>query len=172
MKKSLIYVLVLFIIPISALGTHQNDRDTLIVLDHPKSLEKLLNQFKGQVVYIDLLASWCKPCIAELEHAKKLNNYFLDNKIVKLYITIDEPEDIEKCVSLLIDHKVTGYLATYRSKSGDFNAFSTDLSDIFFKENVAIPRYAIVDNHGKLVVGDAFRPSSPDLLKQQLDAFL
>lgn len=49
-----------------------------------------LQNFKGKNVYIDMWASWCIPCIAEVPHLKKLEADYKDKNIVFLSISTDE----------------------------------------------------------------------------------
>lgn len=76
MKKSIFYFLLVIMFPLSTIGMEKNSNDSLIVLDYPSSFENLLEKFKGKDVYIDVLASWCKPCIEEFAHAKKIGRFF------------------------------------------------------------------------------------------------
>lgn len=32
--------------------------------------------FKGKIVYIDVMASWCKPCLAELKEYEITDDFF------------------------------------------------------------------------------------------------
>src|SRR5690606_7185876 len=154
-----------------------SQKDSVTVLDYTESMESLLNQFKGHVVYIDVLASWCKPCIEEFAYAKQMDDYFKENKIVKLYITIDQAKDNDKCAQLLKEKSMTGYLVHYSPNSGIFSQFSEDVNHIFLTDkngnlSPSIPRYGIVDRQDKLVINDAYRPGSPEKLSKQLKDFL
>lgn len=163
--------------PLSTIGMEKNSNDSLIVLDYPSSFENLLEKFKGKVVYIDVLASWCKPCIEEFAHAKKMDDFFKKNNIVKIYITIDKPEDNEKCKKLLVDRSMTGYLVHYSPNKGEFSQFSKDIGKIFLTDkngnpDFGIPKFGIVDKNGKLVMNNAPRPSSPEELTNKLKEYL
>lgn len=177
MKNTLFSLLLTLMLPLSSVGMENLQKDSLTVLDYPESMETLLNQFKGHVVYIDVLASWCKPCIREFDYTKKMDDYFKENKIIKLYITIDQAKDNEKCAQLLKEKSMTGYLVHYSPNSGIFSQFSKDVDSVFLTDkngnlSPRIPRYGIVDRHGKLVINDAYRPSSPEKLSKQLKDFL
>ena len=50
-------------------------------LNYPSSFELLLRHFKGKIVYIDVMASWCKPCLAELKEYEKTDDFFKKNDI-------------------------------------------------------------------------------------------
>ncbi|MGO1245253.1 MAG: TlpA family protein disulfide reductase [Sphingobacterium sp.] len=157
--------------------TKANSPESLIVLDHPDSMSQLMKKFKGRVVYIDVLASWCRPCIEQFEHSAKLDDYFTKNKIVKLYVTIDHPDDIEDCVDVLKENGMTGYFTSYSSKTGGHTQFSDDIEEAFLTDengdfHARIPRYGIVDKEGKIVINNAKRPSASKELKMQFEKLL
>jgi len=177
MKNLFLYILFALLLPFTSNGqSNLEKKDSLIVLAYPNSLDELLKGFKGQVVYIDILASWCKPCLEEFEHSKKLDAYFKENNIIKLFITIDQSQDIDKCVEILTRESITGYFAHSSPKEGKFNQFSKDINDIFLKDEngnllISIPRYGIVNKNGELVVKNANRPSNSEELKKQLQTY-
>ena len=49
----------------------QSVQSNIKCLNYPSSFELLLRHFKGKIVYIDVMASWCKPCLAELKEYEK-----------------------------------------------------------------------------------------------------
>ena len=150
----------------------------LEVLDYPQSFAELVKKFEGRVVYIDFMASWCKPCIAEFKEAKKLESYFEENNIVNLFITLDNKENVENAFTMIQNESLSGYFVSWLPKNElvDKISFQNDLIDLFFKYEgetiIAIPRYAIVNRKGELVEIKAARPSEPTVLKEQFEKYL
>jgi thiol-disulfide isomerase/thioredoxin len=183
MRKTAFMFLILgisFTIPALSLAQKSNDRLTpsLKMLDYPQSLTELLKQFKGKVVYIDLMASWCKPCIVELKESKKLRSYFEENNIVKLYITIDGKEDIGKAFSLIQNDTLSGYFTSYHpvTELKEKSTFPKDIETLFLTDgngnlSISIPKYAIVNKKGEIVEKRAERPSNFLSLKEQLEKY-
>ncbi|MDR3006911.1 MAG: redoxin family protein [Sphingobacterium sp.] len=174
MKK---YLTSLFFFPLILGKLHgQTDlskpKDVLTILKHPLSFNDLIKQFKGKVIYIDFMASWCKPCIQELKSSKGLDEFFTNEDIVKLYISIDNFGETDKALEVLKTENATGYFVTYQAPDGKPNQFATDLENLFLfdskKQFRGIPIYAIVDKQGTLITNDAIRPSSGEKLKYQL----
>lgn len=154
----------------------------IIRLDYPKSLNDVLIQFKGKVIYIDVMASWCKPCLEELTHTQKLETFFKENDIVKIFITIDNPDAIDQCLKMLKDRKLRGYFLSYHNDKEENTLNSTFPQDIdpFFlsfdesgnMKEMSVPQFVIIDKEGHIATLKAERPSNPDALKSQLRKYL
>lgn len=56
-----------------------------------------LEDYKGKVVLINLWATWCRPCLAEMPHLVELQNTYKDKGFEILGLDI-EPEDTEEKV--------------------------------------------------------------------------
>jgi thiol-disulfide isomerase/thioredoxin len=156
-----------------------NEYAKLEILDCPQSFAELLKKFEGRVVYIDLMASWCKPCIEEFKEAKKFKSYFEESNIVKLFISIDNKETVETAFKVIQNDSLSGYFVSWHPKNElDANGFQQDIIDTFFKFEdgeviIAIPRYAIVNRKGEIVEKRGVaRPSNPVALKEQLEKYL
>lgn len=183
--KKLMFVFLAFgislIFPTLSLSQETNDHkySSLENLDYPQSFTELLKKFEGRVVYIDLMASWCKPCMMELKESKKHQSYFEDKNIVRLYVTIDNKEDVAKAFSMIQKDSLNGYFVSYHPTE-DLNAsstFSKDIELLFLKDengnlNISIPKYAIVNKKGEIVEKRAERPSDFVSLKKQLEKYL
>ena len=94
----------------------QSVQSNIKCLNYPSSFELLLRHFKGKIVYIDVMASWCKPCLAELKEYEKTDDFFKKNDIVRLFISIDEPKDWNACLKRLDERLLNGnFLLKWRS---------------------------------------------------------
>ena len=60
------------------------------------SLEDAVKPFKGKVVYIDVWATWCGPCLKEFQYLPALKEKARNMDVVYLYISIDRPEERKK----------------------------------------------------------------------------
>jgi len=117
-----------------------------------------LSDLKGKVIYLDIWASWCGPCRKQFPAAKALKEQLSKKEkknIEFLYISIDNTETVWK---LAIDQ--LGIEGTHGLSKGGWG------SEVTAKFGVnSIPRYLIFDKKGKVVDGNAPRPSDPRLLE-------
>ncbi|MEW5676771.1 TlpA disulfide reductase family protein [Flavobacterium enshiense] len=114
-----------------------------------------LEDFRGKYVYIDLWATWCGPCRAEIPFLKDVEKKYHDKNIVFMSISIDKQTDMEKWKKMIKDKELGG---VQLFADNDWNSkFVQD-----FKVT-GIPRFILIDPNGKVVNADAPRPSSPEL---------
>lgn len=113
-----------------------------------------LSDFKGKVVVVDVWATWCTPCKAEIPHLKKLEKEFEgNNDIVFIGVSVDKAKDKEKWLKMLDDMQMVGV-----------QLFADGFSKIAQDYNItAIPRFMVFDKKGNIVSTNSPRPSNPQL---------
>lgn len=113
--------------------------------------------FEGKYIYIDMWASWCVPCIAEIPSLKKLEKDYHDKNIVFLSISVDEDKTAWK--NKVKELNLTGH------------QLETDNSGFEKMMNIqGIPHFILYDDKGKLMMYKAPRPSSTQV-RAVLDTF-
>lgn len=115
-----------------------------------------LKDLKGQYIYIDIWATWCGPCIAEVPSLKKLEEKYSGKNIQFISISIDNKEDHEKWKKMIIDKELGGI-----QLFADNNWGSKFIQDYFIK---GIPRFILIDTEGNIVNSNAPRPSDNKLI--------
>lgn len=125
-------------------------------------LKSIIEPYRGRVVYIDFWAPWCSPCMKEMEYSKKIQEFFKDEDVTFLFLGCScDKDDWQETIAnkgLTGDHIL---LTT--------NQYS-ELRALF--QMGGIPHYAIIDREGNIVSKDAFRPSSEEYLKKELNRLL
>lgn len=58
-----------------------------------------VNDFRGKVIFLNLWATWCGPCRAEMPSIEKLYTSAASEDIVFVMLSIDRPENHDKVVS-------------------------------------------------------------------------
>lgn len=131
--------------------------------DNYKGGKTKLEDFRGKYVYIDVWATWCAPCRAEIPFLKKLEEKYHQKNIVFVSLSIDQMKDLEKWRKLIKDKELGGVQVLA----------DNDWNSQFVKEyNITgIPRFILIDPSGKIVKADAPRPSSPTI-EAEFDSIL
>lgn len=122
-----------------------------------------LSDFKGKYVYIDVWATWCGPCRAEIPHLKKLEENLHGKNIEFVSISVDYEKDYEKWKKFVADKQLGG-VQLYADKSWESSFIQS------FGIN-SIPRFILIDPNGNVVSSDEDRPSQPKL-QEKLNNFL
>lgn len=129
--------------------------------DNYHSLQEVIDGHKGKVIYMDIWASWCGPCKAEMPASHKLQEKYKDSDVIFLYVSIDRNNKAWETSAQQFQLTENSYLARNYPKA-----------KLFQTNNVrTIPRYMLFDKKGKLVDSDASRPSSTRIV-EVIDAFL
>ena len=130
-----------------------NDGDLSIDFSYPNQSEELisLSSFRGSIVYVDVWATWCGPCIAEIPSLERLQKDYQDKNIVFLSVSVDTDKDAWE--KMLIDDELRGVQLWADGWSELTKSYA-----IF-----GIPRFMLIDKTGHLISVDAPRPSSNEI---------
>ena len=131
------------------------------------SLEDAVKPFKGKVVYIDVWATWCVPCLKEFQYLPTLKEKAHNMDVVYLYISIDRPEERKKWEKTIAYHQLKGYHLLVNEKLG--KSLYTELGNE--RQILSIPCFVIIDKTGKIVIRHAAAPSEPEKVIEQLSTY-
>lgn len=114
-----------------------------------------LDDFKGKLVYIDVWATWCGPCIQEIPTLKQLKEDYKSKNVEIISISIDVQKDFDKWKKMVADKQLKGIqlFADQDWKSEFVKAYGID----------AIPRFLLIDKNGNILSADAPRPSDKEI---------
>lgn len=122
-----------------------------------KGEEVKLSQLKGKKVYVDIWATWCGPCIAEIPALKQLENEFKNQDVTFVSVSIDEDKDIDKWKNFIVQNQLTGLQLLAKD---DWN------SELVTSYNIkGIPRFLLIDEEGNIISSNAPRPSDENVKK-------
>ncbi|MDG1439212.1 MAG: TlpA disulfide reductase family protein [Flavobacteriales bacterium] len=112
-----------------------------------------LSQLKGKVVYIDVWATWCGPCIAEFPFYKNIQEEFEGNDEIEfLFVSVDS--DHEKWIRFIKEE-------TIPVGNQIHELLETDHPPIQESYKMwGVPRYILIDRQGMIFDAKAHRPSS------------
>lgn len=107
-----------------------------------------LESLKGKMVYIDVWATWCPPCRAELPALKQLEEKY--GKDIH-FVSISCDQDKSKWETMVKEKDLKGIQLH----------IGTDRSFMQSYEISGIPRFILLDENGKIISSDMSRPSDP-----------
>ena len=129
---------------------------------HGDTFSYLLEKSKKQLLYVDIWASWCGPCRAEMPKFKLLHNKIKDENI--------------KIISICCNTKKNDWLAVIEDNDlpGE-HLLLNDTESELLKTNIpdfqGFPTYLIMKD-GKILENNADRPSSGDKILNKLKSYL
>lgn len=111
---------------------------------------------KGKVVYIDIWATWCGPCCAEIPYVDGLVKHYAGDP------------DIE-FISLSVDDGIAKWKNKLRADKPSWRQFIVPdgmKSELCQKYQITgIPRFMLFDKEGKIITTDAPRASDSEIVK-------
>lgn len=107
-----------------------------------------LKDLKGKYVYIDIWATWCGPCRAEIPHLKKLEEKYHGKDIEFVSLSCDQDKDAWK--KMVEKDQLKGVQLHIGNKSSFMDDYLV----------LGIPRFILLDKDGKIISSDMSRPSN------------
>jgi thiol-disulfide isomerase/thioredoxin len=114
-----------------------------------------LKDFQGKYLYIDVWATWCKPCKVEYVFLKQLEEHFSNNNELQI-ISISTDREFDKWEKYITKSSIEG-IQLYSGAKSDF---------VKFYDIGALPRFIFLDKEGRVISPEEIRPSNPELLKK------
>jgi len=107
-------------------------------------IEKNLSDFRGQIVILDMWATWCSPCGYQMLELEKVNNYYDKELIEIISINIDQRESIKMVQEYIDDFQKNGINLNW--------IFGMDVEQIWEKYKISggIPTLYIFDENGNI----------------------
>ncbi len=109
-----------------------------------------LSDLKGKYVYVDVWATWCPPCRAEIPHLQKLEKKYHNRNIAFVSISLDKESDKVKWKKMIKDKKMSG-IQLFAGKDQTFTKGYGIRG---------IPRFILIDPQGNIANANAPRPSN------------
>jgi len=114
------------------------------------SINQLIEQYKGKVIYIDFWATWCSSCIQEMPYSLELAKKFDYNEVVFLYFSTDN-----------IQADWLNKVQNFENKNHHFRIQKSDkLAIQNFFQIKSIPHIVIIDKNSNIAKPKAKYPSS------------
>ncbi len=149
------------------LSTKINNEPELMLLETElySSFKQLMALFPGKTVYVDVWATWCKPCLVEFEKHQALEVATQNKAVELLYLSIDRTNYKGKWLKTIKKYGLSGHhiIASRELQKDMWKAIHDQ------EARLSIPYYFISDQTGRILLKDAPKPSQRDTLKKRLE---
>ncbi len=109
-----------------------------------------LSSLKGKIIYVDLWATWCGPCLAEMPYFEKLKEKYKSNPAIVF-------------VSLSIDDGMELWKNNVAKRNADGIQWQINRTKLDAYNIVGIPRTLLIGKDFKMIDMNAPEPSSKEL---------
>lgn len=124
-------------------------------LENYKGGTTSLDDLKGKFVYIDVWATWCRPCLGEIPALKELEDEYKGKNIAFVSISTDKANKHEAWKNMIVSKGMSGI----QLFAGEKQSFMQEY------QIKTIPRFIFIDDKGNIVNADAPRPSDKVAIK-------
>jgi len=122
-------------------------------------LSKVVEKFRGKVIYLDIWGLSCAPCRALMPISQSIKAELKNKPIDFVYLTTDKTyKDLWKDVV-----RVSMSRENHYRLHGEFNPKFSEVFNMKF-----LPCYMIIDKYGNLVEYNAARPNDPKIVDKLL----
>ncbi|WP_029902978.1 TlpA disulfide reductase family protein [Prevotella sp. 10(H)] len=146
--------------PLNELVYMINDNETDTLRD-VKLLNYLSEKYGNKVLYIDVWATWCGPCIEAMKFVPELHNYYKEKDVVFINLCVES--SAENWPKTIKKHNI----------GGENYYLDTNASLLFRSENnlPGYPSYIIIDKDKK-VHTSVSGPDEPESVRKKIDSLL
>jgi thiol-disulfide isomerase/thioredoxin len=134
--------------PISGL-TFLSSKKEKVAIDRTEVFSHFKKMYPGKIIYLDVYATWCVPCLKEMEYTPGLKKQVDPGKVVFINLCLQSSE------SNWID------LVNKKNLTGENYFLDDDATKLFMGmyQIGGFPTYMLLDGQGKLITKTAPRPS-------------
>ena len=111
--------------------------------DGEKILRKLIEPYKGRIIYVDIWGTWCTPCRENLKDSWKLKEALKDYDIVYLYLANRSSDEAWK--SVISEYNLTGPNCVHYNLPAD----QQNAIEQYIGVN-GYPTYKLIDKQGNI----------------------
>ena len=118
-----------------------------------------LDDLKGKYVYIDVWATWCRPCLAQIPALKELEKEYRGKNIEFVSISTDKPEKHEAWKNMITSKGMSGVQLFAGADQSFQQAYQIN----------SIPRFLFIGPNGEIINSNAPRPTQKEEIKKMFN---
>jgi len=111
--------------------------------DGEKILRKIIEPYKGRLIYVDIWGTWCSPCKKALSHSQQMYEQLKDYDIVYLYLANRSSEESWK--NVIKEYNLTGENCVHYNLPADQQSAVEHYLGV-----TSFPTYKIIDKDGNI----------------------
>ena len=108
-------------------------------------LKKLINERNGKILFLNIWATWCAPCVEEYPDLVKLAHLYSNSDVEVVGISADYPDEIESKIQPFLKKQNV----PFRSFVAKFDHQEDFINSVNPKWSGALPATLIIDQTGK-----------------------
>lgn len=119
-------------------------------LENPEGKVSKLSDLYGKLLYLDIWATWCGPCCAEIPYMEQLAAHFKGDRRIEI-------------VSISVDSKRNEWIDKLQADKPQWKQFlSPKFTELY--GIAGIPCFILIDKNGKIITVQAPRPSEAECI--------
>jgi len=107
----------------------------------------LLEDARGEVILVNLWATWCVPCLREIPELLRLRKNFQDRGFRLIAVAMDDPQDLETHVLPFREQRFPDW-DTFQRAEFEMDTFVSVVDPAW---NEVLPTSYLIDRTGKVV---------------------
>jgi thiol-disulfide isomerase/thioredoxin len=107
-----------------------------------KPRQKTLDDYRGNVLMINIWATWCAPCRVEMPSIEKLHRAYADKGLKVVAVSVDDPGTDEQIRSFVKQYGLT--FEILHDTAGQVGKVSRDYQTTGYPETVIVGRDGII----------------------------
>lgn len=107
-----------------------------------------LEDLRGKIVYVDIWATWCRPCIMQIPALKEVEQMYKDKDVQFVSVSVDNERQMDKWRNMVREKELGGLQLFAGSDMKFHNDYRIS----------TIPKFLLIGREGELISGDAPRP--------------
>ncbi len=96
----------------------------------PDDLKGILAEEQGNIVVLNLWATWCAPCVVEIPHLQEMEENLAADNVTLIGISVDDPRGSTDFIATMRDRRFPG-----------FRTYARDRRDVDYLVSVVDPAW-------------------------------